>query len=77
MGTVFCFIEHSFLVMSENNAITDKDPISEMQFDYNAQKVYDKEFSSRKKNTRTKGFLVILDFPIIVPQGQATVYILK
>lgn len=63
--------------MSENNAIMDKDPISEMQFDCNAEKMYDKEFSSRKKNTRTKGFLVILDFPITVPQGQAAVYILK
>lgn len=44
----FCFIEYNFLVMSENKALMDKDPISETQFDCNVVKMYNKEFSSRK-----------------------------
>lgn len=38
----FCFIECNFLVMSENKAIMDIDPISEIPFDCNAVKMYKK-----------------------------------
>lgn len=50
----FCFVECNFLVMPENKAIMDKDPISEIQFDWNVVKTNNKEFSSRRKNNRIK-----------------------